>query len=79
MSVKLELYRVFKEVAEVGTSRLRAKPDMALPSMDTTLPSVMMVKSRVHRGATAGRSSSVCFIYLHGPFRRNDRPPPFLK
>lgn len=26
-----------------------AKPDMALPSMDTTVPSVIMVKSLVHR------------------------------
>lgn len=27
-----------------------AKPDMAFPNIDTTLPSVMIVKSRVQRG-----------------------------
>jgi hypothetical protein len=30
--------------------RLMAKPDMAFPNMDTTLPRVMMVKSLVQRG-----------------------------
>jgi Fe2+ or Zn2+ uptake regulation protein len=29
--------------------RLMAKPDMAFPNMETTLPRVMMVKSLVHR------------------------------
>ena len=32
-----------------STSRLMAKPAMALPRVDTAVPRVMMVKSRVHR------------------------------
>ena len=47
-----------------STIKLMAKPDRAFPSMETTLPTVIMVKSLVQSGEAVFFSESMCFTRI---------------
>ena len=50
-----------------STIRLMAKSAMALPNMETTVPAVIIVKSRVHKDAAGLLLSSISDSSLFFP------------